>query len=131
FVHLYTLHRHLHPFPTRRSSDLTYATMDHNVPTRDRDVIKDEISKKQMETLRKNCADFGIRLADMHHPDQGIVHVIGPQLGLTQPGRTIVCGDSHTSTHGAFGALAFGIGTSEVEHVLATQTLMQSEPRTM
>src|SRR5690625_303459 len=114
-----------------RRPDLTYATMDHNVPTRDRDVIKDEISKKQMETLRKNCADFGIRLADMHHPDQGIVHVIGPQLGLTQPGRTIVCGDSHTSTHGAFGALAFGIGTSEVEHVLATQTLMQSEPRTM
>ncbi|WP_017548414.1 3-isopropylmalate dehydratase large subunit [Salinicoccus carnicancri] len=114
-----------------RRPDLTYATMDHNVPTRDRDVIKDEISKKQMETLRKNCADFGIRLADMYHPDQGIVHVIGPQLGLTQPGKTIVCGDSHTSTHGAFGALAFGIGTSEVEHVLATQTLMQSEPKTM
>ncbi|AKG73667.1 3-isopropylmalate dehydratase large subunit [Salinicoccus halodurans] len=114
-----------------RRPDLTYATMDHNVPTKDREVIKDEISKKQMETLRKNCADFGVKLADMYHPDQGIVHVIGPQLGLTQPGKTIVCGDSHTSTHGAFGALAFGIGTSEVEHVLATQTLMQSEPKTM
>lgn len=114
-----------------RRPDLTYATMDHNVPTKNREVIKDEISKKQMETLRKNCADFGVKLADMYHPDQGIVHVIGPQLGLTQPGKTIVCGDSHTSTHGAFGALAFGIGTSEVEHVLATQTLMQSEPQTM
>ncbi len=114
-----------------RRPDLTYATMDHNVPTKDREVIKDEISKKQMETLRKNCEDFGVKLADMYHPDQGIVHVIGPQLGLTQPGKTIVCGDSHTSTHGAFGALAFGIGTSEVEHVLATQTLMQSEPKTM
>lgn len=114
-----------------RRPDLTYATMDHNVPTKNREVIKDEISKKQMETLRKNCADFGVKLADMYHPDQGIVHVIGPQLGLTQPGKTIVCGDSHTSTHGAFGALAFGIGTSEVEHVLATQTLMQSEPKTM
>ncbi|WP_342388981.1 3-isopropylmalate dehydratase large subunit [Salinicoccus bachuensis] len=114
-----------------RRPDLTYATMDHNVPTRNREVIKDEISKTQMETLRRNCEEFGITLADMHHPDQGIVHVIGPQLGLTQPGKTIVCGDSHTSTHGAFGALAFGIGTSEVEHVLATQTLMQSRPKTM
>ena len=114
-----------------RRPDLTYATMDHNVPTRNREVIKDEVSKTQMETLRRNCEEFGITLADMHHPDQGIVHVIGPQLGLTQPGKTIVCGDSHTSTHGAFGALAFGIGTSEVEHVLATQTLMQSRPKTM
>ncbi|RKQ35668.1 3-isopropylmalate dehydratase large subunit [Oceanobacillus halophilus] len=114
-----------------RRPDLTYATMDHNVPTKNRDVVKDEISRKQMETLRKNCEDFGIKLADMFHPDQGIVHVIGPQLGLTQPGKTIVCGDSHTSTHGAFGALAFGIGTSEVEHVLATQTLMQERPKTL
>ncbi len=114
-----------------RRPDLTFATMDHNVPTKNREVVKDEISKKQMETLRKNCEDFGIKLADMFHPDQGIVHVIGPQLGLTQPGKTIVCGDSHTSTHGAFGALAFGIGTSEVEHVLATQTLMQERPKTL
>jgi 3-isopropylmalate/(R)-2-methylmalate dehydratase large subunit len=114
-----------------RRPDLTYATMDHNVPTKNRDVVKDEISKKQMETLRKNCEEFGIKLADMFHPDQGIVHVIGPQLGLTQPGKTIVCGDSHTSTHGAFGALAFGIGTSEVEHVLATQTIWQEKPKTM
>ncbi|MCG7332351.1 3-isopropylmalate dehydratase large subunit [Salinicoccus roseus] len=114
-----------------RRPDLTYATMDHNVPTKNREVVKDEISKTQMETLRRNCEEFGIKLADMFHPDQGIVHVIGPQLGLTQPGKTIVCGDSHTSTHGAFGALAFGIGTSEVEHVLATQTLMQSRPKTM
>lgn len=114
-----------------RRPDLTYATMDHNVPTKNRDVIKDEISKKQMETLRKNCEEFGIKLADMFHPDQGIVHVIGPQLGLTQPGKTIVCGDSHTSTHGAFGALAFGIGTSEVEHVLATQTIWQDRPKTL
>lgn len=114
-----------------RRPDLTFATMDHNVPTQNRDVIKDEISKKQMETLRQNCKEFGVKLADMFHPDQGIVHVIGPQLGLTQPGKTIVCGDSHTSTHGAFGALAFGIGTSEVEHVLATQTLVQSRPKTM
>lgn len=114
-----------------RRPDLTYATMDHNVPTKDRHVVKDEISKKQMETLKKNCEDFGIKLADMFHPDQGIVHVIGPQLGLTQPGKTIVCGDSHTSTHGAFGALAFGIGTSEVEHVLATQTIWQEKPKTL
>lgn len=114
-----------------RRPDLTYATMDHNVPTRDREVIKDETSKIQMETLQNNCEENGIELADMHHPDQGIVHVIGPQLGLTQPGKTIVCGDSHTSTHGAFGALAFGIGTSEVEHVLATQTLSQERPKTL
>lgn len=116
---------------TVRRPDLTYATMDHNVPTKNREVIKDEISRKQMETLRENCVEFGIELADMFHPDQGIVHVIGPQLGLTQPGKTIVCGDSHTSTHGAFGALAFGIGTSEVEHVLATQSIWQERPKTM
>lgn len=114
-----------------RRPDLTYATVDHNVPTKNRDVIKDAVSKKQMEALRTNCRDFGITLADMFHPDQGIVHVIGPELGLTQPGKTIVCGDSHTSTHGAFGALAFGIGTSEVEHVLATQTLWQERPKTL
>ena len=114
-----------------RRPDLTYATMDHNVPTRNRDVVKDQIAQKQMETLKKNCEENGIKLADMYHPDQGIVHVIGPQLGLTQPGKTIVCGDSHTSTHGAFGALAFGIGTSEVEHVLATQTIWQERPKTM
>src|SRR5690625_4103620 len=116
---------------TVRRQDSTSATMDHNVPTRNRDVIKDETSRIQMETLKKNCEANDITLADMHHPDQGIVHVIGPELGLTQPGKTIVCGDSHTSTHGAFGALAFGIGTSEVEHVLATQTLWQSKPKTI
>ncbi|WP_227395651.1 3-isopropylmalate dehydratase large subunit [Jeotgalibacillus aurantiacus] len=114
-----------------RRPDLSFATMDHNVPTKNRDVIKDPISKQQMSTLADNCKEFGIPLAHMHHPDQGIVHVIGPELGLTQPGKTIVCGDSHTSTHGAFGALAFGIGTSEVEHVLSTQTLWQSKPKTM
>src|SRR6185312_7825092 len=94
-----------------RRPDLTYATMDHNVPTRLNEAVSDPISKKQMTTLERNCADFGVPLAGMGHPDQGIVHVIGPELGLTQPGKTIVCGDSHTSTHGAFGALAFGIGT--------------------
>lgn len=114
-----------------RRPDLTYATMDHNVPTKNRDQMKDEIAKKQMHTLKENCEAFGIPLADMMHPDQGIVHVIGPQLGLTQPGKTIVCGDSHTSTHGAFGALAFGIGTSEVEHVLATQSIWQEKPKTL
>lgn len=114
-----------------RRPDLTYATMDHNVPTQNRDVIKDQIAQKQMETLKQNCLENGITLADMYHPDQGIVHVIGPELGLTQPGKTIVCGDSHTSTHGAFGALAFGIGTSEVEHVLATQSLWQERPKTL
>ncbi len=116
---------------TVRRPDLTYATMDHNVPTKHRSVISDEISKNQMDTLKKNCQEFGIDLADLDHPDQGIVHVIGPELGLTQPGKTIVCGDSHTSTHGAFGALSFGIGTSEVEHVLATQTLWQAKPKTL
>ncbi|WP_100330509.1 3-isopropylmalate dehydratase large subunit [Bacillus xiapuensis] len=114
-----------------RRPDLTYATMDHNVPTLNRHIVNDPISKTQMETLKANCREFGIELSDIHHPDQGIVHVIGPELGLTQPGKTIVCGDSHTSTHGAFGALAFGIGTSEVEHVLATQTLWQSRPKTL
>ncbi|MEH7108512.1 MULTISPECIES: 3-isopropylmalate dehydratase large subunit [Bacillaceae] len=114
-----------------RRPDLTYATMDHNVPTRERHIIKDPISKIQMDTLKQNCQEFGVTLADINHPDNGIVHVIGPELGLTQPGKTIVCGDSHTSTHGAFGALAFGIGTSEVEHVLATQTLWQAPPKTL
>lgn len=116
---------------TVRRPDLTFATMDHNVPTIHRNVVKDLVSKKQMDTLQQNCKEFGVSLADINHPDQGIVHVIGPELGLTQPGKTIVCGDSHTSTHGAFGALAFGIGTSEVEHVLATQTLWQAPPKTL
>ncbi len=117
--------------PVRRP-DLTLATMDHNVPTTDRSLpILDQISAKQIETLRKNCAEFGLTLYDLGDVRQGIVHVIGPEQGITQPGMTIVCGDSHTSTHGAFGALAFGIGTSEVEHVLATQTLPQSRPKTM
>ncbi|XXM74426.1 3-isopropylmalate dehydratase large subunit [Lysinibacillus sphaericus] len=114
-----------------RRPELTYATMDHNVPTRERHIVRDEIARLQMDTLKKNCEEFNVELSDIHHPDQGIVHVIGPELGLTQPGKTIVCGDSHTSTHGAFGALAFGIGTSEVEHVLATQTLWQSKPKTL
>ena len=115
-----------------RRPELTVATMDHNVPTTDRSLpIADQISRKQMDTLAPNCAEFGITLYDIHDRRQGIVHVIGPELGLTQPGMTIVCGDSHTSTHGAFGALAFGIGTSEVEHVLATQCLPQSRPKTM
>ncbi len=114
-----------------RRPDLTFATMDHNVPTRHRDIVKDEIAKKQMDTLEDNCREFDITLADINHPDQGIVHVISPELGLTQPGKTIVCGDSHTSTHGAFGAIAFGIGTSEVEHVLSTQTLWQERPKTL
>ncbi|MGO8671991.1 MAG: 3-isopropylmalate dehydratase large subunit [Capsulimonadaceae bacterium] len=115
-----------------RRPELTVATMDHNVPTTDRSLpIADAISKKQIETLAANCAEFGVTLYDIHDRRQGIVHVIGPELGLTQPGMTIVCGDSHTSTHGAFGSLAFGIGTSEVEHVLATQCLQQSRPKTM
>lgn len=114
-----------------RRPDLCYATMDHNVPTRNRETIKDPIARKQINTLQVNCDEFGIELANMEHPDQGIVHIIGPELGLTQPGKTIVCGDSHTSTHGAFGAIAFGIGTSEVEHVLSTQTLWQNKPKTM
>jgi 3-isopropylmalate/(R)-2-methylmalate dehydratase large subunit len=115
-----------------RRPDLTVATIDHNVPTTDRSLpITDEIAAKQIEALRSNCAESGIRLFDIDSREQGIVHIIGPELGLTQPGMTIVCGDSHTSTHGAFGALAFGIGTSEVEHVLATQCLPQNKPRTM
>ncbi|MGH1563299.1 3-isopropylmalate dehydratase large subunit [Mumia sp. DW29H23] len=117
---------------TVRRPDLTLATEDHNVPTTDLDrPIADLLSRTQIETLRRNCAEFGIRLHPLGDLDQGIVHVVGPQLGLTQPGMTIVCGDSHTSTHGAFGVLAFGIGSSEVEHVLATQTLWQARPRTM
>jgi len=117
---------------TVRRPDLTVATEDHNVPTADIDQpIADPISRKQVEVLRANCAEFAITEHPMGSPGQGIVHVIGPEQGLTQPGMTIVCGDSHTSTHGAFGALAFGIGTSEVEHVLATQTLPQHRPGTM
>ncbi|HWP28991.1 MAG TPA: 3-isopropylmalate dehydratase large subunit [Chloroflexota bacterium] len=115
-----------------RRPDLTLATMDHNVPTTDRSLpIEDEIARKQIETLARNCQEFGIKLEGLTSPNQGIVHVIGPELGFSLPGMTIVCGDSHTSTHGAVGALAFGIGTSEVEHVLATQTLPQHEPKTM
>ena len=116
--------------PVRRP-DLTLATMDHNVPTDGLANLTDPVSRKQMEVLAANCEEFGIPLYAMGHRNQGIVHVIGPELGLTQPGMTIVCGDSHTATHGAFGALAFGIGTSEVEHVLATQTLPQRKPGTM
>ncbi|HEX7722582.1 MAG TPA: 3-isopropylmalate dehydratase large subunit, partial [Pyrinomonadaceae bacterium] len=117
---------------TVRRPELTVATIDHNVPTTNRRLpIADPIAAKQIETLRANCAEFGIGLFDIDSNDQGIVHVIGPELGLTQPGMTIVCGDSHTSTHGAFGALAFGIGTSEVEHVMASQCLPQTKPRTM
>jgi 3-isopropylmalate/(R)-2-methylmalate dehydratase large subunit len=114
-----------------RCPDLTFATMDHNVPTTDRSLpITDLIAAKQMETLAQNCAEFDIPLYDIDSPEQGIVHVIGPELGITQPGKTIVCGDSHTSTHGALGALAFGIGTSEIEHVLATQCLLQQKSET-
>ncbi|MBL4890213.1 MAG: 3-isopropylmalate dehydratase large subunit [Candidatus Lindowbacteria bacterium] len=110
----------------------TFATMDHNIPTTDRSLpIMDMLSKKQIDTLRTNCEEFGVTLFDMDTVESGIVHVIGPQYGLTLPGMTIICGDSHTSTHGAFGALAFGIGTSEVEHVLATQTLLQKKSKTM
>jgi 3-isopropylmalate/(R)-2-methylmalate dehydratase large subunit len=115
-----------------RRPGLTIATPDHNIPTTDRSLpIADPISKRQVDTLRNNCQEFGIKLYDLSDPKQGIVHVIGPELGYTQPGMTIVCGDSHTATHGAFGALAFGIGTSEVEHVLATQTLLQNTPKTL
>jgi len=117
--------------PVRRP-DLTLATEDHNTPTLDiLAPIADPVSRLQVETLRRNAKEFGIPLHSLGDKDQGVVHIIGPQLGLTQPGMTIVCGDSHTSTHGAFGALAFGIGTSEVEHVLATQTLPQAQPKTM
>jgi 3-isopropylmalate/(R)-2-methylmalate dehydratase large subunit len=115
-----------------RRTDLTLATEDHNTPTLDIDKpIADPVSRTQLETLRRNCAEFGVRLHPLGDVEQGVVHVVGPQLGLTQPGTTVVCGDSHTSTHGAFGALAFGIGTSQVEHVLATQTLPMPKFRTM
>src|SRR5213593_4361114 len=113
-----------------RRPDLSVATMDHNVPT-DGGPVSDPLARAQLDALRRNCEEFGIPLHATGSGREGIVHVIGPELGLTQPGRTIVCGDSHTSTHGAFGALAFGIGTSEVEHVLATQTLAQRKPRTL
>ncbi|MCH2460013.1 MAG: aconitase family protein, partial [Gemmatimonadetes bacterium] len=115
-----------------RRPDLTIATVDHNVPTTDRSLpILDQLAKTQMETMRQNAERFGVPLIDVHDPRQGIVHVIGPELGLTRPGMLIVCGDSHTATHGAFGALAFGIGTSEVEHVLATQCIPQRRPQSM
>jgi 3-isopropylmalate/(R)-2-methylmalate dehydratase large subunit len=115
-----------------RRTDLTMATEDHNTPTLNiLAPIADPVSKKQVDTLRQNAKDFGVRIHSLGDKDQGVVHIIGPQLGVTQPGMTIVCGDSHTSTHGAFGALAYGIGTSEVEHVLATQTLPQAKPKTM
>src|ERR1700723_3608380 len=116
---------------TVRRPDRAVATVDHNVPTTaNRLIIEDAIAAKQINALRANCAEFGIPLYDVQSAEQGIVHVIGPELGATKPGMTIVCGDSHTSTHGAFGALAFGIGTSEVEHVMATQTLPQDKPKT-
>jgi 3-isopropylmalate/(R)-2-methylmalate dehydratase large subunit len=115
-----------------RRPEATFATPDHNVPTSDRRLpIADPVSKQQIDTLRANCQEFGVRLFDLDDVDQGIVHVIGPELGITPPGMTIVCGDSHTATHGALGALAFGIGTSEVEHVLATQTLRQGKPKSL
>src|SRR5436190_16529824 len=117
-----------------RRPDRTLATADHNVPTDGTPVaarIRDELSRVQVEALERNCAEFGIPVYSLGSDHQGIVHVIGPELGVTQPGMTIVCGDSHTATHGAFGALAFGIGTSEVEHVLATQCLAQSKPKAM
>ena len=113
-----------------RRAELTFATMDHNVPTDDRFTIRDPISRAQIEALAANCRAFGVTLYDLKSDRQGIVHIIGPELGLTLPGTTVVCGDSHTSTHGAFGVLAFGIGTSEVEHVLATQCLLQKRPKT-
>ncbi len=113
-------------------TDRTWATMDHNVPTKDQDKpIAEPLSRKQVEMLVSNCDEFGVRLYGLGHPFQGIVHIIGPELGITKPGMTIVCGDSHTSTHGAFGAIAFGIGTSEVEQVLASQTILQYKPKTM
>src|SRR5919108_438239 len=117
---------------TVRRPDLTFAVMDHSVPTTDRTLpILDNDAKLQFDALEKNCREFGVRLFDMNSRNQGIVHIIGPELGITQPGQTLVCGDSHTSTHGAFGTLAFGIGTSEVEHVLATQCILQRRPKTM
>lgn len=117
--------------PVRRP-DRTWATMDHNVPTKDQDQpIAEPLSRRQVDKLMANCAEFGVRLYGLGHPYQGIVHVIGPELGITKPGMTIVCGDSHTSTHGAFGSIAFGIGTSEVEQVLASQCILQTKPKTM
>ena len=121
---------------TVRHPDRTLATLDHSTPTTPRNAdgiipVLDTQAAKQLDVMRQNCADFGIPLYDLGTENQGIVHVIGPEQGFTQPGMTIVCGDSHTSTHGAFGALAFGIGTSEVGHVLATQTLLQNKPKTM
>ncbi len=113
-----------------RCPERTFATMDHNVPTTDRFNIKDPIAKAQIDAIGKNCKDFGVTLFDLHSDKQGVIHIIGPELGITLPGQTIVCGDSHTATHGAFGAIAFGIGTSEVEHVLATQCLHQKKPKT-
>ena len=115
-----------------RRPALTVATVDHNVPTADRDQpIADDISRRQIETMEQNAREFGLNFYGYRNPNQGIVHIIGPELGYTQPGKVIVCGDSHTSTHGAFGAFALGIGTSEVEHVLATQCLIQKKPKTM
>src|SRR5258707_2226604 len=115
-----------------RRPDLTFAVMDHSVSTTDRTLpILDDAAKQQFDALEKNCRESGVRLFDMNSKNQGIVHIIGPELGITQPGQTLVCGDSHTSTHGAFGTLAFGIGTSEVEHVLATQCLVQSRSKTL
>lgn len=114
-----------------RRTDRTFATMDHNVPTEDIFNIHDVVAKKQIDALRKNCEEFGVTLADVGSDRQGIVHMVGPETGLTQPGKTIVCGDSHTATHGAFGAMAFGIGSSEVEHVLATQSIWQQKPKSM
>ncbi|HAR6103624.1 TPA: 3-isopropylmalate dehydratase large subunit [Staphylococcus pseudintermedius] len=116
---------------TLRRPDLTFGTLDHNVPTVDIFNIKDVIANKQIQALQQNCKDFNVTLFDMGSDEQGIVHMVGPEMGLTQPGKTIVCGDSHTATHGAFGAIAFGIGTSEVEHVFATQTLWQTKPKNL
>ncbi|UXR81991.1 3-isopropylmalate dehydratase large subunit [Staphylococcus sp. IVB6214] len=116
---------------TLRRPDLTFGTLDHNVPTVDIFNIKDDIANKQIQALQKNCDAFNVKLFDMGSDEQGIVHMVGPETGLTQPGKTIVCGDSHTATHGAFGAIAFGIGTSEVEHVFATQTLWQTKPKNL
>lgn len=125
FDGLRSMHRRL------RRPDLTFATMDHNVPTKDIFSVQDEMSRLQMETLERNCKEFDVPLASIGDNQQGIVHVVGPERGLTQPAKVIVCGDSHTATHGAFGTIAFGIGTSEVEHVMATQTIWQVKPKTM
>ena len=140
YVDLHLIHEVTSPQPfdglrsTKRQlrrPDLTFATMDHNVPTKDIFNIEDQMSRLQMDTLVKNAQEFGVPLASIGDDKQGIVHVVGPERGLTQPGKVIVCGDSHTATHGAFGAIAFGIGTSEVEHVMATQTIWQVKPKTM